>query len=211
MVRPSPATPARLAGLLAAVVVLSGCGGDPLAGPSASPEPSASASATASADATPSATATASASASASAESSAEPTETPTPTADPAIAEVEAFAEHVLDVANKAFSTGETKPLKALSAKDCKTCSNWLSNISGVYGAGGRIRGGQATVLDSSAEAPAKSADVAEVKVKVKVTKQTDLDAKGKTLATTPAAEGLLIFTLERAGSDWRVREIRPG
>jgi hypothetical protein len=189
----------RVAGVAVAAVVLSGCGGDPLSGPLATPSASP--------------TATGSPRPTASAEPEDAPTESPTeiPTAPALAAErtvdgVQAFVEYYLDVANHAFATGDTRDLERLSSKDCRTCSTWIANISEVYGAGGRIRGGQAAVQSSSAAAPATSA---EVKVTVRVSEQTDLDARKKTLNTIPAGQGLLVFTLERAGAGWRVGEIR--
>jgi hypothetical protein len=191
---------ARGAAVVVAGGVLSGCGGaSPL--PQTSPGPSA----TASASATPTSTSTPTA--------SAEPSEVPSP--DPTAAPPErsavgaqAFARYYVLVVDQAFATGRTGTLARLSAKDCKTCANWLANIEQVYGAGGRIHGGQVRVDGSSATAPT---DTASVEVTALVTQETDLDAKGKVINTYPEAKGLLVFTLGWLDGNWQVREVRLG
>lgn len=192
----------RGAALVIVGALVAGCGG---ASPSSEP--------TASASATPTPTPSAGPTESPTDEPSGVPTAIPTaiPTAPPAertAVGAQAFVRYYVDVVNRAFATGETAALKKRSAKDCKTCANWLYNITQVYGAGGRISGGQIRVDSSSAAAPTQTASV---DVTALVSEEIDLDAKGKALHTFPEAKGLLVFALAWVDGGWQVAEVRIG
>ncbi len=123
---------------------------------------------------------------------------------------MQAFARHYLKVVNRAFATGEVGELKSFSASGCKTCANWLDNIERVYGAGGSIEGGQLEVLGSDAADP-EDAEVVNVDVDSKVSKQIDMDSTGKVLQEYPQESGRLVLSLRWADDGWQVREIKLG
>jgi len=107
------------AGVMAAGLLLSGCGGD---SPEPKPLPKESKS---SPSASPSAT----------------------PPAMPAAAKqesdraVEAFARHYVDVINYTARSGEREPIDTLSADGCESCALIGKRAARTYAEGGRIRG----------------------------------------------------------------------
>ncbi|MBO0895985.1 DUF6318 family protein [Arthrobacter sunyaminii] len=140
---------------LAAILVLGGCSGD-------GGEPGAEAAENSSSSPTASESPTESAS----------PSATPTPTAaayKPATAEgpaenvplpvmpdvakeqskegLEAFGEHWFDLVNYGYETGETAPVKAISAPDCERCQSFYVDVDEGYVNDDWIQGGQLRVI----------------------------------------------------------------
>jgi hypothetical protein len=121
--------PRLLAGLVAGVLLLGGCGENPE--PKQLPKPSKSSSPSASAS--------------------------PTPPAMPAAAKEKtkagaiAFARHYIDLINFAQSTGDLRALQAVEGRTCKSCAQAESYLERLYGSGGTIRGGDFEVLSASA------------------------------------------------------------
>jgi hypothetical protein len=107
------------AALLASVVLVAGCGGDPKADPS----PSTS---TAPPSVTP----------------------TPTPPALPDAAKLAdtagaiAFVKYYVDAVNHATGTGDTSALRGASSAGCESCRGVLAKVDDLYSAGGHSEGG---------------------------------------------------------------------
>jgi hypothetical protein len=80
--------------------------------------------------------------------STAEPSGTPTPTL-PAEAEgtsiqsAKTFAQYFISAVNFAIRTGDADPVMSVSAPGCVTCKAVKRNAERIYGAGGKIEGGQ--------------------------------------------------------------------
>ena len=120
----------RLGALLFALTaVVSGCGGDPPAPPPFTPATAAS---------SPTATG---------------PVEPVLPEAAnaPTAAGAEAFAKFYWETVNYAQATGDTAPVRAVSASTCQPCASSATAIEGIYADGGVVRGGEYTVTSSRA------------------------------------------------------------
>lgn len=105
----------RVLVLFSALLVLSGCGGDPP--PMAPPAPSPSESAVA---------------------APVMPEEAKADSKAGAIA----FVQHYVELLNYAQGTGDTVPLIALSGSGCRSCTRVRDAIDEIYDSGGRITGG---------------------------------------------------------------------
>ncbi|MCC3269947.1 DUF6318 family protein [Arthrobacter gengyunqii] len=153
----SAVAPLRLGALgLAAILLLGGCSGS-------TGEPNAEA-----AENSPSSP---SSSESTSPMESAAPSATPTPTAayKPATAEspaenvplpvmpdvakeqskegLETFGEHWFDLVNYGYETGETSPVRAISAPDCERCESFYADVNEGYVNDDWIQGGHLRVI----------------------------------------------------------------
>jgi hypothetical protein len=117
-----------LAALVAAALLLAGCGGSPKPStlPSRTPTPSPSVS----------------------------PSRTPPALPDAAKANsragATAFIAHYIDVLNFVTFGGNVEAAKSLDNGRCKSCNNMLGAIASIYAQGGRVDGGAwaATILD---------------------------------------------------------------
>lgn len=109
-----------LLGALAALVVLSGCGGDPKATPS--PSPSTSAVST-----SPSPTAPV----------------MPAAAAENTKAGAIAFVRYYIELINHAQATGDVESLRLVESPDCRSCQRASKAVADIYMAGGHLEGGQ--------------------------------------------------------------------
>jgi hypothetical protein len=57
------------------------------------------------------------------------------------------------ELLNHAYATGETEPLARYSHPDCETCASVIDQIDNRYESGGRIEGGEVTVVSAQATA----------------------------------------------------------
>jgi poly(3-hydroxybutyrate) depolymerase len=81
---------------------------------------------------------------------------TPTPTQPPIPGEArglstisaKAFIRYWIQVFNYAASTGDTSPLRAISAHQCHSCANLAEKIENTYSAGGHTEGSGWSVED---------------------------------------------------------------
>jgi hypothetical protein len=119
-----------LVGVVAALVVLAGCGGDPKAQPSPSPS-------TPTASTSPSPTAPV----------------MPAAAAENTRAGAIAFVRYYIELINHAQATGDVGPLEAVEASECKSCAQGRKYIRTIYSSGGHVEGGQLhlKVLDALA------------------------------------------------------------
>ena len=106
--------------LVALLMMLTGCGGDPKADPSPTP----STPATSPVSTTPSAPVM--------------PEEAKAETSSGAIA----FVKFYVDVVNHATSSGETQALADASAPACESCRSVIGKVNDLYSAGGHSEGG---------------------------------------------------------------------
>jgi hypothetical protein len=72
-----------------------------------------------------------------------------------------AFVEYYWQVVNYAQSTGDTAPLKALSATHCSGCNGGNAYIERVYHKHGTIRGGHNSTKTTSARQVSSNAELA--------------------------------------------------
>lgn len=205
-IRLSPATPGRRYGatvrlirpVLATLVVmlLVACGSDD----EPPPEPPADSSSTSS---TSSSSTTESPSPSETA--APEPTPPPLPplAANPDDVGAAAFVRHWFDLANYAYATGDTAPLKSASEADCQACSDIIGTIDEQHSDGGSFRRGLITVTVAEAPAPDESGVVL---VSTQFS-QDELDAftpGGELEDTTPAAlDELVGFVIAWVDGGW--------
>jgi hypothetical protein len=80
-----------------------------------------------------------------------EPTGSPAPTLPveakgKSVASAKAFARYFIEAVNFAIRTGDARPVMDVSTPGCVTCNAVKRNAERIYGAGGRIEGGQMAV-----------------------------------------------------------------
>ena len=121
--------PRLAAGLFAASLLVSGCGGNPepqpLPKPTVSPSPSASASAT--------------------------PPVMPSAAKAKTKAGAIEFARYYVELINHAQATGDTVALAGLESPECKTCARSRKGIERLYESGAVVRGGDWSIGGISA------------------------------------------------------------
>lgn len=179
--------PRLAAGLIAAGLVVSGCGGSaepqPLPGPTATPSPGESASPT--------------------------PPEMPSAAKAKTKAGAIAFARGFLDALNYSGATGDTAPLRALYAPLCTRCEAIADSIDKTYGDGGKIAGG--TWHPTRFKFYAIKNDVAFVDALVDYDAQTWTKSRGEQPTEFPASQrNLKAFNLRWTGSAWLVSALDP-
>ncbi|WP_146069546.1 DUF6318 family protein [Arthrobacter sp. B0490] len=137
----------RLAGAAVALVLLTGCQGDPdpTAEPDPDPQPSSSSSASSPASAAP----TASASPEPSPASSAGPASNIPVPVKPALADensaegLEAFTEYWFELFSYGYETNDWAPFEAVTDPGCRTCDKYVEIVQGIYNKGQYIEGGE--------------------------------------------------------------------
>jgi len=131
---------------------LAGCGGDPPTPPPFTPT-------TSSTSPTPTST---------------EPVEPVLPDAatEPTEAGARAFAEFYWELVNYAQATGDTSPVRLVSAQTCQPCASSASAIDRVYAKGGVIRGGDYSVTSVDTQALDVAHPAYRLLLQVKNTKQ---------------------------------------
>jgi hypothetical protein len=107
------------AGVLAALLVLAGCGGDPKADPSPSPS-------TPSVSTTPSPTAPV----------------MPAAASENTKAGAIAFVRYYIELINHAQATGDVAALESVESAGCESCAKVRTSIAKIYASGGSITGG---------------------------------------------------------------------
>jgi hypothetical protein len=117
----------------------------------------------------------------------------------------EAFARHYVEVLDYASRSGQIQPLEDLGA--CGTCKARSRGIKEFFDAGGRVEGGELTIVRSEVIRFVKSAALVNV---------TYNQAAGRTVAgngeetTLPASTAeIFTFTLARARESWTVQKLQ--
>ncbi|MEJ5914432.1 DUF6318 family protein, partial [Pseudokineococcus sp. 1T1Z-3] len=142
----------------------------------------------------------------------AEPTQTPPPLPPEAgtgdAVGAEAFIRHFFDVSNYAYLSGETVGLRALSDPGCNTCNDMISYFDDVTGSGGRLEGGEVSVLGLTAVDPGPDGRVV-ARFMMTQDEIRPFASDGRAEATTPATgEVSLQMAVEWDGESWRAMEI---
>jgi len=181
--------PRRAAGLLvplvAAGLLLSGCGGD---SPKPKPLPKDSKSAT-----------------------SASPS--PTPPAMPATATketdraVEAFARHYVDVINYTARSGDRKPIDSLSARGCESCGSIANRAAKTYADGGRIRG-KGWSISRVNVVPKQARDRVYVELTIEQSPETVVTKAGAPPKRYPGGTHTFNMVVSREGEAWTVTRL---
>lgn len=112
-------------------------------------------------------------------------------------AAAKAFVRHYFDQINYAALTGDTAPLRALSADECESCDAIASNVEGIYGDGGHIesRGWQLTLIRFVHE----SNDVYTLSLGVRMRRERVVSSEGKVDVNNAAKQPMTIRILNRA------------
>ncbi len=191
---------ARFAGVVVAGAVLSvgGCG----AGPEGQALPAATS------DSTPDPSPSASRTSASPSPTSHQPTAVPVSAPGHSAKGAEAFVRHWIDIANKAFRTGSVDDWRALNASSCETCKARLHDVEESYGAGGRIDGGELTVVDLL-PSPIEDDELVLVVADLKVSAEKRITAADKVTAEFPANDTRLVFYLAWEDDSWLVSRLK--
>ena len=131
-----------------------------------------------------------------------EPPALPPEATTPDAAGAAAFVRHWFDLANYAYATGNTEPLKAVSEGDCDTCNNIMETIDEQYADGGRFRGGTISVEGAEAPAPDESG-VLLVTTRYSQAAVTNVEADGSSSTTDPRPGTTVGFVIALVDSRW--------
>jgi hypothetical protein len=131
-------------------------------------------------------------------EASTSPTVTPSTVSDP----VDTVKTWVA-AQNHGLETGDTAPLRALSAEGCRGCDDFPDGIDGILQAGGSFKGGKWTLVRAKVE----DGDVRPLRVNVAVhiAGGTTISASGATPNTYPPANRLFVFELVDDTGAWLI------
>jgi hypothetical protein len=129
---------------------------------------------------------------------SASPTMSPTNSSDP----VETVKSWI-DAQNLALSTGDTAPLRALAAKDCRGCSDFPDGIDEIINAGGHFEGGQWKLVRAKVDEP--SARPLRVNVAVRIAGGATVTQSGAEPNTYEATSRLFAFELDDSSGTWLI------
>lgn len=121
-----------------------------------------------------------------------------------------AFVEHVIDVLNYSSTHLDTRAFEALAADGCAACTAIVEGTRDIRVAGGDIRGGAWTPIETHllAGGPGRFQQVQSV---VECARQIVERSKGATPITHPPGRTVYVFDLVRAGRSWKLGGIRGG
>ncbi len=139
---------------------------------------------------------------------SASPTALPSAATQQSPQGAEAFARHYYATLSRAFSTGETAPLRALATSGCQTCARFANSIDASTRLGQRFAGGQITVR--AAAAVKREASLSDVTLRYDSAPLRLLSADGAELRQRAAQLGVTVeMQLRRSRNGWLVDEIQ--
>jgi len=122
-----------------------------------------------------------------------------------------AFVRHWFDLVNYAYATGNTEPVVAVSTPKCESCSNTVATIDDQYSNGGRIEGGQITVVGAESPAPEPNRPVLVTTVYSQAP-LASVTAGGETSTESPAEENETVgFFIEWSDDAWTAVGIGEG
>lgn len=177
--------PRLAAGLLAAGLLLSACGGSPEPGPLAEPTKSSSPSASAAL----------------------------APPVMPAAAKaksdeaVESFARHYVSIINFATVTGDRKDLEALATDACASCRRLSARLEEVYGGGGSIESSGWRVTGASV-VPDQPLERKYIDLAIVQAPQTLVGRAGAPPQKFPGGKQALTMLIARRGDGWVVTQM---
>lgn len=115
-----------------------------------------------------------------------------------------AFVRHFFQLVNYAYATGDTEPLRRASHSDCETCASVVDQVEQRYSTGGRISGGEISVVSAQA-GPIDDVGISLVTTAYDQASLTELDADGNVVTTGSGEDDSVIaFYAEFAGDEWR-------
>jgi hypothetical protein len=135
---------------------------------------------------------------------------TPKPPAMPAAAEgtspaaAKAFVLHWVEALNYASATGDTAPVRAISAPACSSCEASFSRITQVYGAGGHITS-EGWHVRSMQLVPGQPSTHPMVDVGVRLSPQVVVEERGAEPQDFDGGRLPMTFTLTWDSGKWRV------
>lgn len=114
----------------------------------------------------------------------------------------EAFVGYYWQVVNYAQHTGDVGPLTRISEDNCAGCNGGIRYITKVYGRGGRIIGGDFSLVSASSGRTPSGAWHVSTRVHVDRSKTT---GAGKLDQVSRAGELEFLFGLENTGNAWHL------
>ena len=122
-----------------------------------------------------------------------------------------AFVRHWFDLVSYAYATGNTEPIRNASTAECESCNNILETIEDQYTDGGRIEGGELSVLAAEAPTPVPG-QVALVTTRVSQAALQGLSADGEVEMEQAADPGVTSgFFLQPTDTGWLAAGIGEG
>jgi hypothetical protein len=126
----------------------------------------------------------------------------------PTPAGAQAFARHFFAVYNYAFWTGDSKPLEAISDKDCIYCKSVVSGVSAMKKKGNRVIGGRLEVTTAVA-APGVPDNGLLVNLVLQQEEGRTLSASGAVVGTTAEkSNGRVDVAVRWVGSTWIMLDV---
>ena len=122
-------------------------------------------------------------------------------------AAAKAFVRHYFEQINYAALTGDTAPLRALSADDCESCDAIASNVERIYGDGGHMEtdGWNLTVVSP---VPARSRARPAFDLGVRQSPEQVYETEGATPETYPGGRLAMTIYLQRRADRWEVERL---
>ena len=148
---------------------------------------------------------------------SASPTTTPSPSGPPTLPPEArgtsdkaaiAFVEHVIEVLNYSAKTLDTSVLERLADPDCAACDAVIASVERIRSAGGLMKGGAWTPIETSALTGA-SGETRQVQAVVDCEPQVVRRSSGGNRIEHPGGRRVYIFDIERAPDGWTLTAIR--
>lgn len=120
-------------------------------------------------------------------------------------AAAKAFVRHYFDQINYAALTGDTAPLRALSADECESCDAIASNVEGIYGDGGHIAEERWTVR--SVDVLRVAEGQATLSVGARLGREVIVDSDGGTTVKKGGKQPMTVF-LAADGNNYRLARL---
>ena len=117
----------------------------------------------------------------------------------------EAFARFYWAVVNYAQETGEVDLLRTLDRESCGGCRGGVQSIDRVYSQGGRMFGGEHTVLSARAEVSPTGGMTVEVKLKVE---RQEIRGAGSLNGVFLAGRSAVLMGVLHASGSWTVNSM---
>ena len=119
----------------------------------------------------------------------------------------EAFASYWVSAVNRATSTGNTKPMRALAAKSCTTCADFANTLEQIYAHGGHVetKGWRVASVVPIAKQPKNNPGV---QLNLKVTPQVVYKTKGAKPRKYKGGKESFRFFMTRQDNRWLVQRL---
>ncbi|WP_341358559.1 DUF6318 family protein [Georgenia sp. M64] len=124
------------------------------------------------------------------------------------VAGAEAAAQYFLKLYQYAYASGSTAEIRAMSDPECDFCTDVVSDVEELYGAGGSAEGGDFSVLDATAHPPLQGNEYFRVDLLAEEGPSRRVEGSGSS-STASGGRSVLIFAIGRAVDEWLVREVQ--